>query len=321
MGIFYSESARLGRVRLPIASLVCAAWLASAVACSDRIPLPAQAMCKSDADCPPNTTCQNQQCVRPADDLISITAVNGTSLQTTSNRARVDKSGTLQIQGAGLDGATAVRLLVKGSTQLVNLAIATASAATLTATLPASLEVSAAGLQGTLSVIHPTRGVASAEVQMLRGEDQLVPGNVMVRKSTCDAFPSGAACINGSPSLAIAYCEANEILLSGGCMIPGAGDGAELRAMVSMTSAPIDRLTNGEHPVVQDESEGRQGFVGDLVPFNNAATTSSSAISTQGKGWYCETLGTLNDIGSSPTFQSGWKYNVSAYAICARGTL
>lgn len=292
------------------------------IACSDRAALGPQVECEATPDCPAGTSCQNKVCIRDAGsagtDAFAITAINGTSAQAPGGRARVTGSGALKIAGSGLDGVTAVRLVLRSTSQIYNLIVTSAQASEINATLPDTIDsaLTDAGLIGTLSVVHPTRGVASADVQILRGEShQLSGNNVTLRKSVCDTFPDGSECSNATPSMAAAYCNTDEILLSGGCMVPGAGSGVQLRALVSVTSAPIARVAALSHPTVRDEPQMRQGYDGDPVGFANSAITSTNAPMEPGTGWFCETLGTLEPIG---VFAASWNYNIAAYAVCLK---
>jgi hypothetical protein len=136
---------------------------------------------------------------------------------------------------------------------------------------------------------------------------------ITVRKATGTA----------SRSVAIAYCEADEILLSGGCFIPPENrydvyfTGNFPRAMVGMTSVPVAAGTADAdiRPVATTGS--------DIIPFPGdiVAEDAGSVAAGLGGGWACRpgTVDLDNANGAqalTTNIYEGWFFFVKAYAVC-----
>jgi hypothetical protein len=123
--------------------------------------------CTSNDECVSGAVCTNGTCQSPASGAPTITSVTGDS---TAQAGRI-QSG-LVITGSNLATASVVRLLDAAGTTLGDLVIGTASASTVTASIPmgvASLITGANGASLTLELLTSS-GAARQAVQILKGE-------------------------------------------------------------------------------------------------------------------------------------------------------
>lgn len=160
----------------------------------------------------------------------------------------------------------------------------------------------------------PVRGLSPAARQLV----------ATVRKSACTG-PDLTGC--SSITLAAAFCEPDELLISGGCLMPGENgenpgpDMARVfpRAMIGLYSAPVRRASG--QPMTLGTEDASTSV--DLILGSDGA-----AEMPLGAGWMCQVQSTTFGQGQviypqggtlgANSLQGGWYYRTRAYAVCLR---
>lgn len=144
---------------------------------------------------------------------------------------------------------------------------------------------------------------------------------VTIRKST------------GSYERAIAFCEADEVLMGGGCFVPPENlydsdyddydtyhTGNFPRPLVGLTSVPVAPGTT------LADLRPTTGIGGNIMPFPGdlIADNDGAVASPMGGGWGCRAgIVQHNAAGAAQAittnFYEGWWFHVKAYAVCMEG--
>lgn len=179
------------------------------------------------------------------------------------------------------------------------------------------------------TVVAVLSSVSISRVTFADGEPQTIqavarkPG-VTIRKSRClDVAKTSCATSN----LAAAFCEADELLVSGGCFFPGENGDDSFpvnttnrgypRPLAGLTQAPVKRQT------VSGVSVSGVGgsFAADIVAADNG-----SATMPLGAGWFCQVDAAAGSAAIYPSpcadasecFTGSYWFKVNAYAVCTK---